>query len=486
MPLACSTPEACVPEPSGMQHARGVRTDRHMSTPSENPATVSLDEAPVFGSFVSGVALTFGTRLLMLVGVFGSGLIVARWLGADGFGTYAVLNVTVALALQFGSAGLPSANTFFLARDRATLGPIFANTIIFVLTMGSVLTISVLAIYWLKPSWFAGITMQLFAAAVVSIPFQLLILLGLNILLAIDRLRQLNLFDALLPFWVLVSAGVVLVLWRESLFVLVSANTLAAIVLGSLLALYIGRAISNYGQSRKTRPDLKLLKAMLGYGAKFYISILAGAIIFRLDLLFVNRFRGAAEAGVYAVAAQFSFLLLMLPAVIATLLFPRVAAAQDERGDFAVVVTRHTTLIMLATCLAAAAFSVTLPWIYGARFSDATIQLLILLPGIFFMGVESVLVQHFTGTGLPAAIPVFWIITVIFNIGVNLLLVPAFGARGAAVTSTLSYALIFILVAVYFALKTGRGPAETFLLRAHEFRHLFTPRRWLSAVKAAQ
>jgi O-antigen/teichoic acid export membrane protein len=211
---------------------------------------------------------------------------------------------------------------------------------------------------------------------------------------------------------------------------------------------------------------------MLAYGMKFYVSIMAGTIILRADLLIVNRFRGAAEAGVYGIASQFSFLLLMLPGVIATLLFPRVAATQDDRGEFAVLVTRHTTLVMLITCLGAIALAYLLPFIYGANFGDATIQLLILLPGIFLMGLESVLVQHFTGTGLPAAIPWFWVVTVAFNIGLNLLVVPKFGARGAAVNSTLSYALIFLLVAVYFRMKTGRGAAETFILRVHELRRL--------------
>jgi O-antigen/teichoic acid export membrane protein len=457
-----------------------------MPTPIETAATVSLDETPVFGAFVSGVVLTFGTRLLMLAGVFGSGVIVARTLGDDGFGTYAVLNVTVALAVQIGSAGLPSANTYFLARDRAMLGPIFANALVFALAIGIILTFAVLGLNWLRPSLFGEVSAQLLAAAAASIPFQLLILLGLNILLAIDRIRQLNLFDGLLPAWVLANALVVLVVLRERLFTLVSSNTAAAIVLSLLLALYIGREVSKFNQPRKARVDPQLLKAMLRYGVKFYISIMAGALIFRADVLIVNRFRGAAEAGVYAVASQFSFLLLMLPGVIATLLFPRVAASQDERGEFAVQVTRHTTLVMLMMCLAAAALSFVLPWIYGARFSDATMQLLILLPGIFFMGLESVLVQHFTGTGLPAIIPVFWIITLAFNISLNLLLVPTFGARGAAAISTLSYALIFLLVAIYFCMKTGRRPAETFLLRTNELRTLFTPRRWLSSAKAAQ
>jgi O-antigen/teichoic acid export membrane protein len=457
-----------------------------MPTPTETAATVSLDEAPVFGTFVSGVVLTFGTRLLMLAGVFGSGVIVARWLGDEGFGTYAVLNVAVALAVQIGSAGLPSANTFFLARDRAMLGPIFANALVFALAIGSILTVAILGLNWLRPSLFGAVSTQLLAAAAVSIPFQLLILLGLNILLAFDRIRQLNLFDALLPAWVLANAVVVLIILRERLFTLVSSNTVAAIILSLLLAFYIGREVSKFKQSRKARVDLQLLNAMLRYGVKFYISIMAGAIIFRADVLIVNRFRGVAEAGVYAVASQFSFMLLMLPGVIATLLFPRVAASQDERGEFAVQVTRHTTLVMLLMCLAAAALSFLLPVIYGARFSDATVQLLILLPGVFFMGLESVLVQHFTGTGLPAIIPVFWIITLAFNIGLNLLLVPAFGARGAAASSTLSYTLIFLLVAIYFCMKAGRRPAETFVLRTNELRNLFTPRRWLSSAKAAQ
>jgi O-antigen/teichoic acid export membrane protein len=332
-----------------------------------------------------------------------------------------------------------------------------------------------LALAWLRPSMFGGVSTDLLAIASISIPFQLLFILNLNVLLAFDRIRQLNLFDALLPALVLINAVVALVLLHQHLTFLIALNTVVGSVLSLVLMIYLRKLIAgNAGKtkSRAMRPDAQLLKTMLAYGIKFYVSIMAGTIILRADLLIVNRFRGAAEAGVYGIASQFSFLLLMLPGTIATLLFPRVAARQDDRGEFAVLVTRHTTLVMLMTCLGAIALAYLLPSIYGANFGDATIQLLILLPGIFLMGLESVLVQHFTGTGLPAAIPWFWVITVAFNIGLNLLVVPKFGARGAAVNSTLSYALIFFLVAIYFRVKTGRGAAETFILRVHELRRL--------------
>src|SRR5262245_8766823 len=173
--------------------------------PSETVATVSLDQEPVFGNFFSGVVLTFSTRVLMLAGVFGSGIVIARWLGADGFGAYAVVNVTVALALQIGSAGLPSANTYFIARDRDTVGTVSANAIAFALVIGSLLAVGLLSLAWLRPSMFCGVSTVLLAIASISIPFQLLFILNLNVLLAFDRIRQLNLFDALLPALVLIN-----------------------------------------------------------------------------------------------------------------------------------------------------------------------------------------------------------------------------------------------------------------------------------------
>ena len=178
-------------------------------------------------------------------------------------------------------------------------------------------------------------------------------------------------------------------------------------------------------------------------------------------------------AGVYAVASQVANLLLMMPGVIATLLFPRLASYRDQRGEFAIRVTRHTSFVMLMMCAAAAAASFLLPLIYGARFADATIQLLILLPGVYLIGIESVLVQHFSGIGLPVAIPIFWVVTLAVNVGLNLALVPAFGGRGAAYASIISYSLIFVLVVFYFRVKTGNKLPAIFLLRRHELRDLF-------------
>src|SRR5207245_2324577 len=100
-PLVLTQPE-CVVRPLDRM------SDQIINSPADDAAGVA-PMAPVFGSFASGVAVTFATRVLILAFTVSSSVIVARWLGPEGTGTLAILNVTVALALQLGSAGLPSA-----------------------------------------------------------------------------------------------------------------------------------------------------------------------------------------------------------------------------------------------------------------------------------------------------------------------------------------------------------------------------------------
>lgn len=443
---------------------------------SDSTATVTPQPADdampaAFGSLASGVAVTFTTRLAILGCTIGSSVIIAHWLGPEGTGALAVLNVTVALALQLGSAGIPSATTFFVARDRALAAPIWADGLAFSAVAGTLIAVAVIAIANFRPALFNGVPGGLITIVAVTIPFQLVTLLGLNLLLAIDRIRLMNVLDALSSFLVLVNAIAVLVLWRSNLTTLVWFNQAAAVAVSLVVLGFLLRLTRRVGAKGF---DASLLKRMLVYGLKFYICIFAGFIIFRLDLLIVNRFRGASDAGVYAIASQFSFLLIMLPGVIASLLFPRVAARREESAAYAIDVTSHTSFIMPVVCAGAALAAFALPLVYGARFADATIQFLILLPGVFFISLESVLVQYFTGTGLPAIIPWFWIITVAFNVGLNLAFVPAFGARAAAVNSTASYALIFVLVAAYFGRQTGLNPLLVFAPRTGELRTLVT------------
>jgi O-antigen/teichoic acid export membrane protein len=419
------------------------------------------------------VAWTLLARVLMTVNSVAAGIIVARWLEAEGLGQLAVINVAVATILQLSSAGLPSANTYFIARDRRSLTTVAINSLAFALVVGSILALGLTGLAVWRPHWFGFISPQLIGIAAISIPFQLLTLLGLNIFLATGRIGLFNQLDMAGQSLVLVNALVALVMLGAGIWTLVTLNTAAAIVLSLVMVWLIRRYIMESEERTARRSDFALLKQMMKYGVKFHIATLSGLLIFRIDLLIVGHFHGLAQAGVYSVASQFAMMLVMLPGVIATLLFPRVTAEREERVELTCRATRHTTFVMFLVCLVSVPLSFILPLLYGEAFMDVTAQLLILLPGVLLIGIESVLVQYFSASGLPVAIPAFWVITLVVNISLTFALVPPYGARGAAIASSLSYALIFALVVFYFRAKTGRNLSSILLLRAQEWRSLF-------------
>jgi O-antigen/teichoic acid export membrane protein len=301
----------------------------------------------------------------------------------------------------------------------------------------------------------------------------LITLIGLNIFLAIGKIREFNLLDLVGQSFVLINSLLALLVLHAGLRTLITLNALASVLVALVIVFMLGSAAPKLEDGDSAwRSDLMLLKQMIGYGIKSHIAILAGTLIFRADLLVVNHFRNASEAGVYSLASQMATLLMMLPSVIATLLFPRVTAEQDKTGNTTCVVARHTALVMLFCCLAAVPLSLLLPVVYGSVFSDATTQLLILLPGVFFIGLQSVLVQHFNAMGLPKTVPVFWVVTLVINLIMVFLMVPRYGARGAAWASTISYSLISFLMIGYFLVETRRSVSELFLLRPVEIRSL--------------
>jgi O-antigen/teichoic acid export membrane protein len=396
------------------------------------------------------------TRLLMIVNSVAAGIIVARWLGAGGVGELAVINVAVATIVQFGSFGLPSSNTYFIAQDQAHFRAAAINSLLFALSIGTLLAVALSSVATIRADWFGFVSPHLIRIASVQIPFQLLTLIGLNILLASGKIREFNLLDLAAQSFVLINALAALIVFGLGLDALVKLNTAASVLVTIVISVLLVITGKDLVQSR-WRADVALLRRMIGYGLKFHVSVLVGAIVFRADLLVVNHFHGPTEAGVYSVATQFSLLLMLLPGVIATLLFPRVTSEQDASGETTWLVTRHTALIMLICCLAAVPASFLLPWVYGPAFANATWLLLILLPGVYLIGLESVLVQHFNALGLPRIIPIYWVVTLIVNLILVFALVPRFGAFGAAIASTISYALIFSLVAFYFQASTRRS-----------------------------
>jgi O-antigen/teichoic acid export membrane protein len=70
-------------------------------------------------------------------------------------------------------------------------------------------------------------------------------------------------------------------------------------------------------------------------------------------------------------------------------------------------------------------------------------------------------------------LPIYWGITVIINIGLNLLLIPIYGIDGAAIASTISNIVIMVLVWKYFQKLTNISIKESFMLSLTDIKKLW-------------
>lgn len=422
-------------------------------------------------TFARRVAGTFGVRVAIAGSSLLAGVIIARWLGSGGIGIWATLNVITLLAITIGGFGLPSAITYLVARDKTRTRKIIEASVGFAVVVGGIATavISVLAV--LIPRLYGGVPADLVTIVALALPFQMTSYFCLGVLLGLERIRAYNLADMSMQSLVLANASITLVLLGFDLRALVIFNTAAAIVFCFVIMVVTFSAAQSPDEPI---PRRALMHELLDHGSRFFVSLAAGIVILRGDLLIVNYFRGSEEAGVYAVATQASIFVHMIPNVISTILFPKTSGAGDETGELTSRVTRHAVLLIFILCLAAVPACFVLPMLYGPAFGELPKLFLILLPGVFLLGIETIQVQHFTGLGLPRRIPLYWIVTMILNVGLNLFIVPRYGMYGAAFVSTTSYALIFLLVAHYFRSKTERSFGDMFLIRRGEFRQLLS------------
>ena len=140
---------------------------------------------------------------------------------------------------------------------------------------------------------------------------------------------------------------------------------------------------------------------MLRYGFRVYIALLVSLLVIRLDLLLVNAFLGSDEAGLYSVAAALADGMFVLPMVIGLNLFTRVARGDPDRATAEIF--RSVAVLYGLFCLATVPVAgLGIRAIFGESYADAEALYYWLLPGIFCLGMLTILSQHFAGRRVSA------------------------------------------------------------------------------------
>ncbi|MBK7702949.1 MAG: polysaccharide biosynthesis C-terminal domain-containing protein [bacterium] len=255
-------------------------------------------------------------------------------------------------------------------------------------------------------------------------------------LLALGRLRAgtaVNLVRGLLQLTLLGAA------LAAGVFGLAAALVVFAVSQVAGAAVFAWLAARGAAAVRESGGAAKLLKA----GWQGQLSAVVSLLHMRLALALVAAWHGAQAAGVYSVAVMIGEVLWLLPSALQPLLVWSSAAGDGEAG--VATSARAVRIVLAATavaaCLAAVAAPLLLAPVFGERYRPAVPALWALLPGIVACAPGAVLAGDFIGRGRSAWNTQASLVTLAVNAGAGLLLVPRHGPLGAALATSLAYAV---------------------------------------------
>jgi len=215
------------------------------------------------------------------------------------------------------------------------------------------------------------------------------------------------------------------------------------------------------------------LREMLRFGSWMYVGGLLGLANTHLIIFLLSGLAGLTETGLYAVVVGPANLLLLISAPLGTVVATR---ATKRIGDkhFSIQVAAGLRVIFCMTTIAALfgliASPFLIPMIFGEEFRGAVSPFCWLLPGLIGMSLKRVIGQFLTGIGKPRWSTAISAANACAGIVVALILIPEFGATGAAVAITVAHILSALLALRAFWRFAQLGASELFVPRASDWR----------------
>jgi O-antigen/teichoic acid export membrane protein len=426
---------------------------------------------PLRVRFVRDVAMTGGTQVLQGLFAMLGGILVARTLGPSGKGTISVLVALGSMAVLLASFGVQMSSIYFLGRFKSNRDAIISNNYVFGLVGGVAAAIGLaLVCVAFEQALLNGIGLGLLFLYVCFVPFNYFNEFARRTVLGEGRVAAFNIPQLVTGSGLLFGAGAAILIFGRHVGPVLAMRVGIEALVSLGLVVYIHRVVRF-----RFKPSIQLLREQVKYGVKNYASSLLWVVLLQSDLVLCNHFLGSKPTGIYSVAVSFGVPVTLLASVVGTLTFQRVSS-NNIRPSRIANTNRATRVLVVISAVSTIAMAVAASWIvpliYGARFGAASQALLLLLPGLFALNLETVLMNSLAGEGSPPIVYRAPIVGVVVNLGANLFVIPRWGIDGAAVTSTVGYCIVLALVLGYYLRSTGSRARDVLVVKNHDLRAL--------------
>lgn len=397
-----------------------------------------LAQRPRLAKVVENVAwLSLDQMLRMGVGL-AVGVLVARYLGPEQFGTLNYSLAFVGLFTVVGALGLQSVVVRELVRGSRRAEVILGAAVTLQL-LGGVLAM----LLALLASVLFSAGDELLRASVVilsvALPFR-----------ASDTVR----------YWFESQVESRYVVWTENaVFLLMAAARIGLISIGADLLAFVAAAMAEtvlvslgllfvysqrVGPVSRWRIDKSTMRALLRDSWPYFFAAVSVTLYMRMDVVMLQHMASSYQVGVYSAAAKVSELLYLMPLIFVASVSP--AIIESHQVNRSLYLARMHRLYAMGWWFAVAASLVLclcarqiVALAFGNDFADAGAVLAIHVWGSIAVVHGIVSSQHLLVENLQRISLYRTLIGLCSNFVLNLALIPTFGSQGAAWATVVSY-----------------------------------------------
>lgn len=390
--------------------------------------------------------LVFALRIVNAGASFGLSLLVARTFGASGSGYFAICATTVTITSFVALLGLDTTMLRIVSGDlregkQAEARRVVAGALSIVALVAPAIAVAlIVASGWLATTVLqqpgAAALLGIMVLGIIPLAFQRIASSSLR---AVGRIFTSQLIDGPLGTgFAFVGVGALLLFGGLGDLRFVAGFYVGGLALGAVLGWLVFLPTL---RSWPTAPIQIRWLPLIAAGMPIIVGNLSNMFTEWYTTVSLGRYWPADVVGHYRVAWQFVAIAGLVQTAMDTLVGPRIAAAARVGAKHEIVAVARKS-IMLALLLglpffgALAIFPERLLAIFGPEFTEAALTLQILAAGQFFRMVSGPLGQIVLMTGAHRWSFVYTSASVVCCIAMVALLVPEYGAVGAAIATT--------------------------------------------------
>lgn len=408
----------------------------------ERPAGRSVVRQVAYNSAIQAV----GKAAVLLVGL-ASIAIATRYLGAAGYGRFATALAFVGLLGVLADLGLVTVVVREVSRTPERARELVANALGLRLALG----VAVAAIAALLSLALPYAPQVRVAIVIACAPFLLGLITGSLVAVLQARLQMDRAVAGDVAGRVAGLGALVAVVELDAGFYAVVATAGVAALVTLVVTFAAAPAEARAGPAL----DRAVWRPLLGAAVPIGVTLAVNEIYFRADTLLISLFRPFEEVGAYALAFRVVEMVSLFPAVVLTSVFPLLARLLAEEGDGARRVLDATGDLFVAVGIPLAAGGAVLTpelvtLVGGPGFDEAGAPLRLLLVSGALAFVSGLLGYALIAADRQGSVLRLSVAALIFNLALNVALVPSLGIVAAAATAIASEVVLlgggFVLV----------------------------------------